>query len=486
MVVLNAEIMPKFEGKSAKSLDSTFKLFGRTIAVKNSCDISSNGIHVDGIPAEAANSAVSKVSETHHEEKQKQNEDSEKVGKKPTKPVPCPRCESMDTKFCYFNNYNVNQPRHYCRRCQRYWTAGGSLRNVPVGAGRRKNKPCFGIHHRQIMEDTETVWNDGQDQSSRGNSDKLVKVEPFYPEFNNFREGLNEVATSIEGNSKPQSEIQSQFDDYSHPSVVNLSSEKVGKELSFGSGNEVGAMGWSGNSAHLAKEPGNSFHLAKELESAQKPSCSSEKTQTSATKADSAEPVDGLTSDSNLKSEHKNMSPDGSSSSSSSMNFVGSPWPVYYNGYWGSIRPGIEGSESNRVPWYAPGTGFLPGVNCPPLPSGVMWGLPWMAGNGNSESKTLGKHQREETPQGVSEKKNRSLWVPKTLRMDDHEEAARSSFLTNLGLENNKERSIESGEILKGFQSKMDNKENTKTNPLQVLCANPAALSRSSSFLESS
>ena len=24
--------------------------------------------------------------------------------------------------------------------CQRYWTAGGTLRNVPVGAGRRKNK----------------------------------------------------------------------------------------------------------------------------------------------------------------------------------------------------------------------------------------------------------------------------------------------------------------------------------------------------------
>lgn len=25
--------------------------------------------------------------------------------------------------------------------CQRYWTEGGMLRNVPVGAGRRKNKP---------------------------------------------------------------------------------------------------------------------------------------------------------------------------------------------------------------------------------------------------------------------------------------------------------------------------------------------------------
>ncbi|KAJ0971823.1 hypothetical protein J5N97_019782 [Dioscorea zingiberensis] len=54
--------------------------------------------------------------------------------------LPCPRCKSKDTKFCYFNNYNVNQPRHFCRSCHRYWTAGGTLRNVPKGAGRRKTR----------------------------------------------------------------------------------------------------------------------------------------------------------------------------------------------------------------------------------------------------------------------------------------------------------------------------------------------------------
>jgi len=50
--------------------------------------------------------------------------------KSPMKPdiiVPCPRCKSMDTKFCYYN-------------CQRYWTSGGATRNMIVGAGRRKNK----------------------------------------------------------------------------------------------------------------------------------------------------------------------------------------------------------------------------------------------------------------------------------------------------------------------------------------------------------
>lgn len=71
-------------------------------------------------------------------------DDQTLVNKRPDKIIPCPRCKSMETKFCYFNNYNVNQPRHFCKGCQRYWTAGGALRNVPVGAGRRKAKPPCG------------------------------------------------------------------------------------------------------------------------------------------------------------------------------------------------------------------------------------------------------------------------------------------------------------------------------------------------------
>ncbi|KAG2653672.1 dof zinc finger protein 4-like [Panicum virgatum] len=54
--------------------------------------------------------------------------------------VKCPRCESTNTKFCYYNNYNLSQPRHFCKSCRRYWTKGGVLRNVPVGGGCRKAK----------------------------------------------------------------------------------------------------------------------------------------------------------------------------------------------------------------------------------------------------------------------------------------------------------------------------------------------------------
>ncbi|XP_064946604.1 dof zinc finger protein DOF1.2-like [Musa acuminata AAA Group] len=52
----------------------------------------------------------------------------------------CPRCVSSNTKFCYYNNYSLSQPRYFCKACRRYWTEGGSLRNVPVGGGCRKSR----------------------------------------------------------------------------------------------------------------------------------------------------------------------------------------------------------------------------------------------------------------------------------------------------------------------------------------------------------
>jgi len=77
--------------------------------------------------------------------------DQDKVLKKPDKIVQCPRCNSFDTKFCYFNNYNVSQPRHFCRKCHRYWTAGGTMRNVPFGAGRRRNKQIASQYRHMIV-----------------------------------------------------------------------------------------------------------------------------------------------------------------------------------------------------------------------------------------------------------------------------------------------------------------------------------------------
>lgn len=67
--------------------------------------------------------------------------------------------------------------------------------------------------------------------------------------------------------------------------------------------------------------------------------------------------------------------------------------------------------------------------------------------------------------------------VPKTLRVDDPNEAAKSSIWTTLGIKNEV--------MFKGFDSKKEvtiDKEETETS--LVLCANPAALSRSANFHE--
>ncbi|XP_004232898.1 dof zinc finger protein DOF1.4 [Solanum lycopersicum] len=65
---------------------------------------------------------------------------SQQQQQQPPPHLKCPRCDSSNTKFCYYNNYSLSQPRHFCKACKRYWTRGGTLRNVPVGGGCRKNK----------------------------------------------------------------------------------------------------------------------------------------------------------------------------------------------------------------------------------------------------------------------------------------------------------------------------------------------------------
>ncbi|WZZ10413.1 dof zinc finger protein DOF1.5 [Brassica rapa] len=107
------------------------KLFGKTITF-NASNITTTTIKKEVHQQQPELQATTDVRSS--------STDLTAVEKRPDKIIACPRCKSMETKFCYFNNYNVKQPRHFCRGCQRYWTAGGALRNVPVGAGRRKAK----------------------------------------------------------------------------------------------------------------------------------------------------------------------------------------------------------------------------------------------------------------------------------------------------------------------------------------------------------
>ncbi|KAL6318456.1 hypothetical protein AAG906_041223 [Vitis piasezkii] len=85
----------------------------------------------------------------------------------------CPRCSSPNTKFCYYNNYSLSQPRYFCKGCRRYWTKGGSLRNVPVGGGCRKNRRGKAVRVPQLERGS---GNYGSDAPPSG--DSVVVVPP--------------------------------------------------------------------------------------------------------------------------------------------------------------------------------------------------------------------------------------------------------------------------------------------------------------------
>ncbi|KAF1890414.1 hypothetical protein Lal_00041127, partial [Lupinus albus] len=97
----------------------------------NLTQVSNRGVDWDPTLLEAQNLELPQL----HDSMRKQQHQNQQVPEL----VKCPRCDSTNTKFCYYNNYNKSQPRHFCRACKRHWTKGGTLRNVPVGGG-RKNK----------------------------------------------------------------------------------------------------------------------------------------------------------------------------------------------------------------------------------------------------------------------------------------------------------------------------------------------------------
>ncbi|KAE9601897.1 hypothetical protein Lal_00040798 [Lupinus albus] len=83
----------------------------------------------------------------------------------------CPRCDSLNTKFCYYNNYNLSQPRHFCKNCRRYWTKGGVLRNIPIGGGCRKSKRSNNHHHNNNSSETETTAPPEHNSNSHSSSE---------------------------------------------------------------------------------------------------------------------------------------------------------------------------------------------------------------------------------------------------------------------------------------------------------------------------
>ncbi|CAI9279646.1 unnamed protein product [Lactuca saligna] len=85
-------------------------------------------------------------------------------------PPSCPRCYSDHTKFCYYNNYTVSQPRYYCKDCRRYWTHGGALRNIPTGGTSRKRGriDTASSTSRFMLPPPTTAWELGAPDNSTG------------------------------------------------------------------------------------------------------------------------------------------------------------------------------------------------------------------------------------------------------------------------------------------------------------------------------
>ncbi|KAL3511113.1 hypothetical protein ACH5RR_030514 [Cinchona calisaya] len=379
---------------------------------------------------------------TTKEDENHKSSSQEKTLKKPDKILPCPRCNSMDTKFCYYNNYNVNQPRHFCKNCQRYWTAGGTMRNVPVGSGRRKNKnTCSSnYHHIMVSDALQAARGDG----ANGIHLPTLKANGTVLTFGSERPLCESMATELNIAERSRNHVSNGFHGPEQKFGIPCRGREIAKDHSTGS---------------------------------------SSTTTNSTEKGGNAESV------SNSSQGYLPQLPP----------FPGPSWPYHpwNSAQWRSSLPAPAISPHGYPISFYPAPYWGCAVPSP-------WNMPWLSPAPSSPdqsalstsptSPTLGKHTRDGNivippnllKEEAFERKNveRSVLIPKTLRIDDPNEAAKSSIWSALGIKNDKINSISGTSLFKAFPSK-DNLKNRTANTSLVLQANPAAFSRSQNFHES-
>lgn len=431
------------KGNDSKTEDGAQSMMPEELTDPTSSSLTKESSKAPSVDSEAALAKASKAEDEQNETSNSQD----KTLKKPDKILPCPRCNSMDTKFCYYNNYNVNQPRHFCKNCQRYWTAGGTMRNVPVGAGRRKNKNSVS-QYRQISV-SETLHS-AQSDLPNGIHHPTLKPNGTVLTF---------------GSDAPLCESMASVLNIAEKTMQNCTRngfhrpEELRIPVPYGAGGN--------GDEHLS---GSSVTTLSSKDEASK---------------------DGLPD--------KQM-PNCQSISPQVPCFPGAPWPYPWNSVpWGSSVPPAAFCPAGFPMQFYPAAPYW-GCTVP-----GPWTVPWLhppptSQNLNSptsgpNSPTLGKHSRDdsvmkpvdskkEEPQKESNPE-KCLWVPKTLRIDDPGEAARSSIWATLGIKNDKVDSVGGGGLFKAFQAKGVEKARVSETST-VLQANPAALSRSLSFQETS
>jgi len=359
-------------------------------------------------------SAVKNPSADQEEEEEQGDTANQKEKlKKPDKILPCPRCSSMDTKFCYYNNYNINQPRHFCKNCQRYWTAGGAMRNVPVGAGRRKSKSISAASHflqriRAAMpgdplctpvKTNGTVLSFGSDTSTLDHTEQMKHIIPVTrientddPSVGSCAEGWARGEESNQMNSRERVAADKSPNVVQHPCM---------------NGGTMWPFGYGPSPAYFTSNVAIPFY------------------------------------------------------------------PAPAAAYWGCMVPGAL-----NAPWQPQSQSQSGSSPSAPSPVSTM-----------SSCFQSRKHPRD----GDEERDangNGKVWVPKTIRIDDVDEVARSSILSLIGIKSDKVGTDDSRgcKLARVFDQKDEAKTTTQrdTSSLPFLKGNPAALSRSVSFQERS
>ncbi|MED6205916.1 hypothetical protein PIB30_022202 [Stylosanthes scabra] len=178
----------------------------------------------------------------------------------------CPRCESTNTKFCYFNNYSLSQPRHFCKTCRRYWTRGGALRNVPVGGGCRRNKRSKGggggsSRSPAASSDRQTGSASSTNSVSSNSTGDIMGLGPSMPPLRFMaplhHHQLSDFATG------GGTEIPLNYNLMNYTSSISGSMGGVGLgDLSFQIGNPLGSGGGGGGGSGGGGSGGGSSLLS--------------------------------------------------------------------------------------------------------------------------------------------------------------------------------------------------------------------------------
>lgn len=401
-----------------------------------------------------------KVNPTPVEDKMETSSvDQDKTFKKPDKILQCPRCNSLETKFCYFNNYNVNQPRHFCKNCQRYWTAGGTMRNVPVGAGRRKNKH-LASQFRHIIVDSDGIPTTRLETTDSSCSHQIISTPESSAAFRSSMAMDNGIVLKFGPDAPPLCE--------SMETRLSLRDHKRSGDAENGK----------------EKEPSL---------------CRS-----SVTNASGAE----------LVMQKEPCGPNELNTPNHLQCYPVPPWVFPWNPDWNNaVSMAAFHQSSNPMQWYPTTLVAVPGM-CPPNtplqyapPS--YWGgssTPvWAAGAGTisigsngclspssstsnsccsgNGSPTLGKHSRD-TVFTEEEKAEKCVLIPKTIKIDDPKEASKSPIWATLGIKLDKKQFESQGRNSRKLEAEGGSKD-CMLGVSHILEANPAAISRAHAFQES-